>query len=342
MAIELTDLDFQALERQAQQQGEQLYQTGDFSVLQTLPKQLGEGRDRIFNLRDGLTVGIRQRTLRQPIRHLRQHESRFPLVAKFYLSGMSRVQTLDASDIDRDYQEQAGCHYLYHLPDHTEVEEWPADQLMHGVMISVDIDYFRSFGRDWATSAQATLPEPLLKLLKGDTKTRFHQPLGRMTPQLRQLVQTILNCPYRGLMQQLYLESKALELLTAQFATWVDRKSEAVSVSLSNGDIDQLHQAREILIQRAKQPPSLIELARLVGLNDRKLNQGFRHLFGTTVFGYLQEYRLQQARELLQDNNLTVSAVAVTVGYRNPEAFSTAFRRKFSVSPKSYQLSRRG
>ncbi|MEM8807270.1 MAG: AraC family transcriptional regulator [Cyanobacteria bacterium P01_G01_bin.38] len=342
MAIELTNLDFQALEEQAQQRGEQIYQVGELGVLKRLPKQLGEGCDRIFNLRDGLTVSIRQGTLRQSIRHLHQHESQFPLVAKFYLSGMSRVQTLDAWDIDRDYQEQAGCHYLYHLPDHTEVEEWPADQLIHGVMVLADIDYFRSFGRSWATSSQATLPKPLLKLLKGDTKTRFHQPLGRMTPHLRQLLQSIVHCPYSGLMQQLYLESKALELLTAQFAAWAEQPSDMVSVSLSADDVHQLHQARDILTQRAKQPPSLMELARLVGLNDRKLNQGFRRLFGTTVFSYLQAYRLQQARELLQDNNLTVAAVAATVGYRNPEAFSTAFRRKFSVSPKSYQLSRRG
>ncbi|MEM9906745.1 MAG: AraC family transcriptional regulator [Cyanobacteria bacterium P01_D01_bin.44] len=337
MAIELTDLDFQALEKQAQQQGEQLYQTGDFSVLQTLPKQLGEGCDRTFNLRDGLAVGIRKGTLRQPIRHLHQHESRFPLVAKFYLSGMSRVQTLDASDIDRDYQERAGCHYLYHLPNHTEVEEWPADERLSVIYVFADLDYFSAFD-----AGKTSLPMSLQKLLAGDRAQRFHQPLGRMTPQLRQLVQTILNCPYRGLMQQLYLESKALELLTAQFAVWAEQQSDPVSVSLSADDVHQLHQAREILIQRAKQPPSLIELARLVGLNDRKLNQGFRHLFGTTVFSYLQAYRLQQARELLQDNHLTVSAVAATVGYRNPEAFSTAFRRKFSVSPKSYQLSQRG
>ncbi|MEO1399971.1 MAG: AraC family transcriptional regulator [Cyanobacteria bacterium J06635_1] len=337
MAIELTDLDFQDLERQAQQRGEQIYQADEFGVLQRLPKQLGEGCDRTFNLRNGLMVSIRKGTLRQSIRHLHQHESRFPLVAKFYLSGMSRVQTLDASDIDRDYQERAGCHYLYHLPDHTEVEEWPADERLSVIYVSADLDYFSAFG-----AGKTSLPMSLQNLLAGDRAQRFHQPLGRMTPHLRQLVQTILNCPYRGLMQQLYLESKALELLTAQFAAWTDRQSEAVAVSLSNGDINQLHQARDILTQRAKQPPSLIELARLVGLNDRKLNQGFRHLFGTTVFGYLQEYRLQQARELLQDNHLTVSAVAATVGYRNPEAFSTAFRRKFSVSPKSYQLSRRG
>ena len=87
--------------------------------------------------------------------------------------------------------------------------------------------------------------------------------------------------------------------------------------------------------------PSLIDLARQVGLNDRKLKEGFRHLFGATVFGYLRDYRLQQAKELLHDYDLTIASIATTVGYKSPEAFCNAFRRKFDVSPKAYQLRQR-
>lgn len=47
---------------------------------------------------------------------------------------------------------------------------------------------------------------------------------------------------------------------------------------------------------------------------------------------------MQQARQLLLNSNLSIAGVAARVGYRNPEAFSTAFRRKFAVSPKAYQL----
>ena len=108
--------------------------------------------------------------------------------------------------------------------------------------------------------------------------------------------------------------------------------------TLRSDEVERLHHAREILIQQSAEPPSLKELARQVGLNDRKLKQGFRHLFNTTVFGYLQNYRMQQAKQLLNQSNLTIAAVAARVGYRNPEAFSTAFRRKFSISPKAYQL----
>ena len=336
MTLDLTDIDFQDLATEAEQQGELLYHATEFGIQHHLPKQLGEGCNCIFKLRNGLTIEITKVRLRQPIRVVHQHGSSFPLVAKFYSSGASRVQTPDASDISNDYQELANRHYLYHLPNQTKVEEWFADAPIHIVMISVDTRYFSSFNL-----GNITLSNPLQKLLQGDGTQRFHQPLGQMSSQIKQLVQQIVQCPYTGLMQQLYLESKALELLASQFAIWTEAQPTGAAISLCVQDIEQLHHAKTILVQRAKTPPSLTELARLVGLNDRKLKQGFRQLFGTTVFGYLHNYRMEQAQQLLHHPHITISQVATQVGYRNPEAFSTAFRRKFAVSPKTYQLAQR-
>lgn len=334
MVITLTDADITDLVDEAEQKGELICQPIENGMHYNLPQQWGQGGDHILHLRPGLDVYIRNSRLRQPMRFVLEHESNFPLVAKFYLSGTSRVQTLNATDINCDYREITGYHYLYHLPNHIEVEEWPADQELQVIMISVNPDYFNGFNLE-----RTALPKPLQHLLAGDRTQRFHQSLGPITNSMRQKIQQILNCPYTGLMQQLYLEGKVLELLTAQFIAWQETQHQ--TIILNAQDIEQLHWAKDILVQHAQQPPSLIELARRVGLNDRKLNQGFRHLFGTTVFGYLQQYRMEQAQLLLQDRELSVAKVAATVGYRSPEAFSTAFRRQFAVSPKAYQLGRR-
>ncbi len=336
MAIELTNIDLQDLEAQAQQQGEQIHRKIELGMEYNLPSLLGEGGERTFNLRDGLAIGIRKGKLRQNIALTHQHEANFPLVAKFYLSGASRVQTLDATDINNNYEETRGYHYLYHLPNHTEVEEWSAKEPIHVVYVCVDPSYFSKFDM-----GKTALSPSLQKLMEGDKRVRFHQPLGQMTPVVRQLLQQLLRCPYTGLMQQLYLESKAMELFAAQFTLWAETPSPKATISLSASDIEQLHRAKEILTQQAGHPPSLTALARQVGLNNRKLKQGFCQVFGTTAFGYLKDYRLQQAKELLHERDLTIATVAMMVGYKNPEAFSTAFRRQFAISPKAYQLSQR-
>ena len=83
-------------------------------------------------------------------------------------------------------------------------------------------------------------------------------------------------------------------------------------------------------------PPSLMMLAKLSGLNDYKLKRGFRQVFGSTVFGYLRTYRMEQARQLLLERKMTVSEVARSVGYSSLSRFSLAFKQQFGVLPGSF------
>ncbi|MEH1890921.1 MAG: helix-turn-helix transcriptional regulator [Nostoc sp.] len=65
--------------------------------------------------------------------------------------------------------------------------------------------------------------------------------------------------------------------------------------------------------------------------------QGFKQVFGTTVFGYLHHRRMELAYKLLIEGNMKVTEVAQTVGYASLPSFSNAFRKKFGVTPKSCQ-----
>lgn len=78
------------------------------------------------------------------------------------------------------------------------------------------------------------------------------------------------------------------------------------------------------------------ELAQTVGLNEFKLKNGFRQIFGTTVFKHLHNCRMEKARQLLEEGNYTVTQVAWTVGFANRGDFAAAFRRKFGVNPSIY------
>ncbi|KAM3090863.1 helix-turn-helix transcriptional regulator [Phormidesmis sp. 146-35] len=155
---------------------------------------------------------------------------------------------------------------------------------------------------------------------------------GTITPSMKLAIEQIFNCPFQGLTKRIYLESKCLELIALK----LDQLSEVQlsSPSLKSDERDRIHQARDILIQRVACPPSLIELARQVGLNDRKLKQGFRSVFGTTVFGYLYEYRMQQAAQLLMNKHISVNQIAQQVGYTSRGAFYKAFKKKFGTSPR--------
>jgi AraC-like DNA-binding protein len=101
-------------------------------------------------------------------------------------------------------------------------------------------------------------------------------------------------------------------------------------------DIERIHEARDILIRNLQDPPYLLDLAWQVGLNDTKLKRGFRQIFGTTVFGYLQLKRLERARSLLEERNMNVSEVAATVGYSSLSHFAKVFTQHFGAKPSFY------
>ncbi len=135
----------------------------------------------------------------------------------------------------------------------------------------------------------------------------------------------------------MYLQGKVFELMALQFeALKRENKSKNCKQKLKSEDIERIYHAKDILLTRWQNPPSLLELAREVGLNDYKLKIGFRHCFKTTVFGTLQDYRMERARQLLASGSVTVTGIARTVGYTNRSHFAAAFKRKYGVNPSIY------
>ncbi|MDD2730297.1 response regulator [Malikia sp.] len=106
---------------------------------------------------------------------------------------------------------------------------------------------------------------------------------------------------------------------------------------VSNVDALVFRAAQRLLHDDLAQPPDLAGLAKAVGTNARRLNEAFRSCAGATVFEYLREARMEQARKLLRETSLAVQVIACDLGYDNPANFSTAFRARFGLSPRDYR-----
>ncbi len=91
--------------------------------------------------------------------------------------------------------------------------------------------------------------------------------------------------------------------------------------------------ARKLLRERLDHTPELITLAQALNTNARRLNQAFRRCAGTTVFEFLREERMREARRLLCETGLDIQAISQAVGYGNRGNFSTAFRERFGMPP---------
>ena len=124
------------------------------------------------------------------------------------------------------------------------------------------------------------------------------------TAEIAKVVQQIRSCPYRGITKRMYLQAKALEIMSLQLAPLVDLSpAPEISPKLKSQTIDKLHYAQAIIRSRLDNPPTSTELSQQLDLSDRTLRRGFRSLFGTTMVGYLTEQRLQQAELLLRNTD---------------------------------------
>ncbi|MCX2495518.1 AraC family transcriptional regulator [Pedobacter sp. PF22-3] len=150
---------------------------------------------------------------------------------------------------------------------------------------------------------------------------------------MQQCIRDILDCDFPEGLKHLFIESKCIELLVLQAEAFERSINQKQPVALtSTYDRECIYQARDYLIQNIHQPPSVAELAKLCGINEFKLKQGFKGLFDNSIFGYLSDYRLNHAKELLLDG-ISIKSVAFMLGYSSVQHFSNAFRKKFAVTP---------
>ena len=159
------------------------------------------------------------------------------------------------------------------------------------------------------------------------------------SPALAESASRMLDNPYDGLMADLYLESAALVQVAelARLANDGEGVEAGPTPSLTRRQRDRAHRVLEILDQRIIDPPSMGDLSRQVGINATSLRAEFQRAYGTSVFSYIREQRLQLARALLKTEDSPVSAIGYRVGFGNPCSFATAYRRRFGHSPSQEQ-----
>ncbi|MGQ3027336.1 MAG: helix-turn-helix transcriptional regulator [Ferrovibrionaceae bacterium] len=132
----------------------------------------------------------------------------------------------------------------------------------------------------------------------------------------------------------LAIEARALDILTAMIALM---RSPAVRRSNTAGrDSRRLAEARAMMLGDLARNWTIRDIARAVGLNEKKLKAGFRDAYGLPVHAFLQRARLDAARDLLETSDTTVTEASMTVGYANPSHFARLFRREFGQTPSAF------
>ncbi|OKS86147.1 helix-turn-helix domain-containing protein [Mucilaginibacter polytrichastri] len=156
---------------------------------------------------------------------------------------------------------------------------------------------------------------------------------ANINPQMYSVISEMNRNPYTGSLKKLYLEAKVTELFLMQIKQLDCRIN--FSSNLNSKDIDSLQNIKSYLDVNFSKDLSILELSKEAGINQSKLKSGFKKLFKTTVFEYINDLRLQEAKRLLLEEKMCVNEVAYIVGYTYSHYFTALFKKKFGILPKS-------
>ncbi|MFY3384102.1 helix-turn-helix transcriptional regulator [Paracidovorax sp. MALMAid1276] len=146
------------------------------------------------------------------------------------------------------------------------------------------------------------------------------------------------------LLLHLYLESRALELAGEALASLAQHAPGpvpapaptpvAAGLRLLPHEHQRMRALHAFLQTDSAMDMSLDALARQAGTNANTLQRHFRAVYGTTVFDFVREHRLQRARLALEHDGMSVGQAALVAGYNSAANFATAYRRRFGLPPK--------
>jgi len=165
-------------------------------------------------------------------------------------------------------------------------------------------------------------PEPFAKTF----------PLSRKK---RVSLDALLNHSYTGSLENIFVNAKIHELLLYSLESVVDEKEEVFTCKFLADErgVESIYQAREFLLQHIGDPITIKELSRKVAMNECYLKKGFKEVFGTTIFDFYQQQRMEHAKYLLYQKSLSVTDVSALLGYSSISHFSAAFKKHTGIKP---------
>jgi AraC-like DNA-binding protein len=149
----------------------------------------------------------------------------------------------------------------------------------------------------------------------------------------QRIISDIESCPLQGSLGNLMLEGSLQQLIALQLFQLHSPKRAQETISARDREI--LYAVKEYLTIHFHLDHSLMTLCRKFAINQTKLKKYFKSLFGIPVIEYVFDRKMEHARKLLYDKQMYVGEVARITGYKNPQHFATAFKRKYGISPTS-------
>ena len=177
-----------------------------------------------------------------------------------------------------------------------------------------------------------------ITFLSEENKDRKYYKDAHISPSMAIVLNQLMNYNLHPTIKPLYFKGKAYELISLYFNRPADADIEQCPFLADEDNVSKIKKAKQIMVSRMAEPPTLQELADEINLPINRLKEGFKQIYGDSVFSFLFDYKMEVARQLLATGSHNVNEVGLKVGYSTASHFIAAFKKKFGTTPKKFLM----
>lgn len=293
--------------------------SNEFYKKYNIKDELGTGYIEIYKLKDGMEITIYNLNLKEDLRLNYIVDSDYFEIEYCIAGSMNIIQKNKTRFKEGDISISAS--------KHTEgTINYESGELYRGIAIVTD-----KFGiKNYFGSSGIEVWNKTIEKLDRERRNEYYNGV-QVSYNIRNSFLEIFNCKYDLELRKLFFEAKIMEILTNIIML---EKNESI---LDDYEFKKIKQVPEILMENIFELPTVDQLSKILGINKNKLNDGFKEIYGDSIFSYHRKKSLEKASIYLRTTDKTIQEISLDVGYSTASNFCYAFKKQFGVSPKKYR-----
>ncbi|MCF0075560.1 AraC family transcriptional regulator [Dyadobacter sp. CY261] len=205
---------------------------------------------------------------------------------------------------------------------------FPAQRLINYMVIAIRPDSLKEF-------ISIDKPSSVLETITGNGSSFLF--FENMSAETKLLLKNMIAINMGDMLSNFYVRIKVQELLYHVFYKLSLR--EHANQAINSADISRLLYIRDEIVRDLSKPPVLRELSQIAAMSETKLKSLFKQTYGTTIYNYFQQARMEEAAFLLKKGKRSVAQVGYDIGFTNLSHFSRLFERHYGQNPKRFSYS---
>ncbi len=196
------------------------------------------------------------------------------------------------------------------------------------------VQFFISFDKLMAICKYYDLPKEIIRFLDTNEQWCFKNPFSI---EIQRVLHQLNSTQTDDLFTKGYRINKGEELIMLtleQILRDITQKQNETNF-IHEDDMQTIIEAEKILLESQDDTIKIIDIAGRLSIGIRKLQRLFKAYHGTDMTSYRKQVRMEQARQMILQQNLSITEICYKTGYTSVSHFSKVFKEHFGTSPSS-------